>query len=265
MVPDHLGCENPLSKKSGRHSAQMSVSLQLRRRCSVAVLGLLAAATAWQPARALPDLPARPAVVNDPPALQVVISVRERMLWVIKGADTLRAARVAVASGATLKVGDRRWRFETPRGTRIVRAKRTDPIWTPPDWHYAEVAREHKLAVRRMPAGGVQLRDGSRLTLRDSVVGIQVDGDSTFQALPVDEHIVFDSTLFIPPVGSRNRQLAGELGRFALDLGDGYLLHGTPDQESIGRATTHGCIRLADEDLEWVFEQVPVGTPVRVR
>ena len=187
------------------------------------------------------------------------------MLWVIKGSDTLRAARVAVASGNVLKVGDRRWHFETPRGTRTVRAKRTDPIWTPPDWHYAEVAREHNLAIRRLPSCGVQLRDGNRLVLRDSVVGVVTESDSTFEPLPVDEHIVFDSTLFIPPVGSRNRQLAGELGRFALDLGDGYLLHGTPDQESIGRATTHGCIRLADDDLEWIYERVPVGTPVKVR
>jgi hypothetical protein len=170
-----------------------------------------------------------------------------------------------VASGNVLKVGGRLWRFETPRGKRVVRAKRTDPVWTPPDWHYAEVAREHKLAVRQLPVGGIQLRDGRRLVARDSVVGIEVAGDSTFQALPVDEHIVFDSTLFIPPVASRNRQLIGELGRFALDLGDGYLLHGTPDQMSIGTATTHGCIRLSDEDLEWIFERVPVGTPVRVR
>jgi lipoprotein-anchoring transpeptidase ErfK/SrfK len=230
--------------------------MRLRRRCSRVVLfvGLLAAATGW------------PRVtLADPPALQVVISVHDRMLWVIEGTDTLRAARVAVASGKVLKVGDRRWHFETPRGTRKVLAKRTDPVWTPPDWHYAEVAREHNLQVRQLPAGGVELRDGNRLLMRDSVVGIELVGDTAFHVLPVDEHIVFDSALFIPPIGSRNRQLNGELGRFALDLGDGYLLHGTPDQESIGQATTHGCIRLADDDLEWVFERVPVGTPVRVR
>lgn len=226
-----------------------------RRRCSAAAFGLLAAATAWVPLAALPD----------PPTLRVVVSLQERMLWVIDGADTLKAARIAVASGGVLQMGVRRWRFDTPRGTRLVRAKRTDPVWTPPDWHYAEVARTHKLALRQLPVAGVRLRDGNLLIMRDSVVGIAFAGDSGFQALPLDEHIIFDSTLFIPPVGSRNRQLAGELGPFALDLGDGYLLHGTRDQSTIGSATTHGCIRLADDDLTWLFENVPVGTRVRVR
>jgi lipoprotein-anchoring transpeptidase ErfK/SrfK len=77
--------------------------------------------------------------------------------------------------------------------------------------------------------------------------------------------VVFDSTLFIPPVGTRNRQLEGALGAFALDLGDGYLLHGTPDPTSIGTASTHGCIRLGDADIAWLHDHVPVGAPVHVR
>ena len=59
-----------------------------------------------------------------------------------------------------------------------------------------------------------------------------------FAALPTDEHIVFDNTLFVPPMGSKNRKIEGELGKFRLNLGDGYLLHGTPYKESIGLAAT---------------------------
>ncbi len=52
------------------------------------------------------------------------------------------------------------------------------------------------------------------------------------------------------------------LGDYALYLGDGYMIHGTLYQRYLGRAITHGCIRLGDEDLEKVYRSAPVGTQV---
>lgn len=40
--------------------------------------------------------------------------------------------------------------------------------------------------------------------------------------------------------------------------------HGTPQRGSVGRAVSHGCVRLYDEDVRRLFEQVGVGTPVTV-
>ncbi len=40
--------------------------------------------------------------------------------------------------------------------------------------------------------------------------------------------------------------------------------HGTPQRGSVGRAVSHGCVRLYDEDVRRLFEQVAVGTPVTV-
>ena len=40
--------------------------------------------------------------------------------------------------------------------------------------------------------------------------------------------------------------------------------HGTPQRGSVGRAVSHGCVRLYDEDVRRLFEQVDVGTPVTV-
>lgn len=40
--------------------------------------------------------------------------------------------------------------------------------------------------------------------------------------------------------------------------------HGTPNPESVGRAASHGCVRMHNKDVEELFGQVSVGTPVTV-
>lgn len=39
-------------------------------------------------------------------------------------------------------------------------------------------------------------------------------------------------------------------------------LHGTDDPSSVGRAVSHGCIRLSDEDITRLAELLPLGTPI---
>ena len=53
------------------------------------------------------------------------------------------------------------------------------------------------------------------------------------------------------------------LGRHWLGIGDGFGIHGTNNRWSIGRMTTHGCIRLDNDDIAELYERIPVGTPVR--
>ncbi|MEP6618353.1 MAG: L,D-transpeptidase [bacterium] len=196
---------------------------------------------------------------------RVVVDLFDRELHVIDGEDTVRTAPVATAMNATLEYGGRVWRFQTPRGVRIVRGKDKDPVWTPPEWHFAEVALEHHLKLATLQRGRtVKLKDGTKLLVEGDEVGIIRPGTKEFVPMVLDEHVVFDSTLFIPPGGTKQRTIEGELGHFRLDLGDGYLLHGTPYAKSIGAAVTHGCVRLRDEDIEWLYENVPVGTKVYI-
>jgi lipoprotein-anchoring transpeptidase ErfK/SrfK len=193
----------------------------------------------------------------------VVVDIGDHRLYVINGRDTLRSAPVATASNSTLRFGGKTWHFETPRGVRTVLAKEKDPVWTPPEWHYAEVASEYGLKLRHLERGQrVQVRNGTILTTRGDEVGVIQPGETEFIPLVLDEHIVFDNTLFIPPVGTKHRSMKGELGHFRLKLGDGYQIHGTPYAASIGSSVTHGCMRLSDEDIEWVYQNVPVGTKV---
>jgi hypothetical protein len=144
-----------------------------------------------------------------------------------------------------------------------VLGKEADPIWQPPEWLYVETAEEYDLKVRDLHTGEkVRLSDGRLLTVQGGEVGVIDAGE--FAALPTDEHIVFDNTLFVPPMGSKNRKVDGELGKYRLILGEGYLLHGTPYKNSIGLASSHGCVRLRDEDIEWLYDYVPVGTKVYI-
>jgi lipoprotein-anchoring transpeptidase ErfK/SrfK len=194
---------------------------------------------------------------------RVVVDIFAHQLYVIDHEDTLYAAPVATAMNATLTYGRKSWRFETPRGVRRVLSKDKDPIWTPPEWNYAEVALEHQLKLRTLQRGQtVRLKDGTRLTTRGDEVGIIAPGEKEFVPLVLDEYIVFDNTIFMPPAGTKQRSIQGELGHFRLALGDGYQLHGTPYASSIGTAVTHGCIRLRDEDIEWLYDNIPVGTKV---
>ena len=39
-------------------------------------------------------------------------------------------------------------------------------------------------------------------------------------------------------------------------------IHGTPDAASIGYSASHGCVRMLIPQVEWLFQQVDVGTPV---
>jgi len=66
------------------------------------------------------------------------------------------------------------------------------------------------------------------------------------------------------PKGLAERLAPAELGAFAMDLGDGYLIHGTLYTRALGLSITHGCVRLGDRDLETVYGKVRIGTPVYI-
>ena len=42
-------------------------------------------------------------------------------------------------------------------------------------------------------------------------------------------------------------------------------IHGCPDAEPMGTPRSHGCIRMRNDDLIWLFDRVGAGTPVDIR
>ena len=55
------------------------------------------------------------------------------------------------------------------------------------------------------------------------------------------------------------------LGQYALRLGmESYLIHGTNKPYGVGMRVSHGCIRLYPEDIELLFDDIPLNTPVHI-
>ena len=61
-----------------------------------------------------------------------------------------------------------------------------------------------------------------------------------------------------------------QLGACWLGLGDsrlrstGYGIHGTPDESSVTRNLSAGCIRMRNKEVLELRSRVPVGTPVMI-
>lgn len=55
------------------------------------------------------------------------------------------------------------------------------------------------------------------------------------------------------------------LGFKDTELHQGYGIHGTSDNSSIGQESSQGCVRMRNEEVAILFRILPVGTQVRVR
>ena len=197
----------------------------------------------------------------------IVVSIADHRLWYKRGDQILFTTQVATGSGKVLaKGGGNKWKFETPRGRLVVESKETEPVWVPPEWHYVEAAKKKGYGLVHLVRGqSIKLPDGSAITVEgNEVVRKSPDG----QVIPFDvadgREIVANKNIIIPPFGTTQRKYSGVLGTNRLNLGDGYALHGTDVPSSIGTSVSHGCVRLRNEDIETLYQMVPVRTPVYI-
>jgi len=68
----------------------------------------------------------------------------------------------------------------------------------------------------------------------------------------------------IPPPGDASRYESGTLGAYKLEIGDGFMIHGTIYKRFMGLSVTHGCIRVGDEDLEVIYKAMEIGSKVYI-
>lgn len=193
---------------------------------------------------------------------RIVVSRQDRWLWLMEGERVVKSAPVAIGRDTIWEYGGRKYDFSTPTGKRTVLGKEESPQWVPPDWHYFEQAEEKDLTPVHLKDGQqVALSDGTRIEVRKGEVG-RVNQFGNFWPFTPGSSIIFDGKIFIPPIGSPQRRIPKVLGTHRLILGDGYLIHGTPEEDSIGTEASHGCIRMFNRDVAALYQLVPKGTAV---
>lgn len=195
---------------------------------------------------------------------KILVSTEDRWLWFVLGKDTLLSAPVAIGMGKNFEFNGKKYNFSTPRGRRKVLKKEENPIWTVPEWHYWEKASERGLQVVNVKAGEIYpLQDGTWIQIKDGEVG-RVNQFGNFWPFTPGIEIIFEDKLYIPPRETPQRKVPNALGPFKLDMGEGYLIHGTHEynEMSIGEAASHGCVRMRNEDVERLYSMAETGTPV---
>ncbi len=68
----------------------------------------------------------------------------------------------------------------------------------------------------------------------------------------------------VPSPNHPSRFEDGVLGSYSMNLGEGYMIHGTLYKRFLGMPVTHGCIRMGDADLEVVFKTMQLGSKVYI-
>jgi L,D-transpeptidase ErfK/SrfK len=121
-------------------------------------------------------------------------------------------------------------------------------------------------------------KDGKRLAVSTYPVGIGTTERPTPMGKMYIKHKKLRPTWYVPASIAEDHRKKGDplpdkvppgplnpLGEHALYLSRaGYLVHGTNKPASIGLRATNGCIRLYPEDIEMLFENAPIKTPVRI-
>lgn len=210
----------------------------------------------------------------------IVVSTEENKLWLKRNGQTVFETACATGKGTTLAIDGRTWVFDTPIGKLHVIAKEENPEWVPPDWHYIEEARKNGMRVVRLnPGQAIDARTGQPASDRSEGVWawfgggggpvLRVKGNTVVEddggverELPPGKMIVAGDAVVVPPVNTKQRHFNKVLGKYRLKLGDGYGIHGTDQPQSIGRSVSHGCVRLADNDIQRLYSMANVGDTV---
>jgi lipoprotein-anchoring transpeptidase ErfK/SrfK len=218
-------------------------------------------------------------------AQTIIVSTVENHLYVRRGGVTVFDAVCSTGKGTTLAVDGKTLVFDTPIGKFQIKQKEENPLWVPPDWHYVEEAQKNGMRVVHLNPGGAIDADtgqpatsqpsggfwswlggkspsGSRRVLRVQGNTVVEEVNGVRYELPPGKTIVAGSTIVVPPVNTVQRHYDKVLGKFRLELGDGYGIHGTDEPAQLGHSVSHGCVRLGDDDIARLYQIANVGDEV---
>lgn len=160
----------------------------------------------------------------DPTSAELVISLTRQTLQLLRAG---RVEREFLVSTSRYGPGERRGSLCTPRGLHVIRAR----------------------IGQDLPAGAV---------LRGRRPTGQVFSPALHRAEPGRDWIL-SRILWLSGL-ERGRNRLGDV-----DTMRRYIyIHGTPDHEPMGVPFSHGCIRMRNADVCWLFDAVAPGTRVNL-
>lgn len=106
-------------------------------------------------------------------------------------------------------------------------------------------------------------RDGRRIARMTAAIGASIT------PTPLGDYYVNQKLVAPDPWGPFGPAALG-ISAFSPVLqdwvqGGPIAIHGTNQPASVGDAVSHGCLRVRNEELLWLFDHAPAGTPVRIR
>jgi len=210
----------------------------------------------------------------------IVVSTAENKLWLRRNGQVMFEAVCSTGKGTTLATDGKTFVFDTPIGKLRVVSKEENPQWVPPDWHFLEQARKNGMRVVHLNRGDtIDARTGQPSRGNDEGVWswfrgsssevLKVKGNTVVvsdgtneRELPPGQTIIAGDAIVVPPVDTKQRHYDKVLGKFRLELGDGYGIHGTDEPDKLGQSVSHGCVRLGDEDIARLYQMANVGDTV---
>lgn len=116
------------------------------------------------------------------------------------------------------------------------------------------------LSARRL----IVYRDGEKITTIRTAIGA-ADTPTPIGRFYIDARLRLRNTdgVYGPrilTVAAFSQAYQGSWAR-----GKRIAIHGTNQPRSVGAAASHGCFRVANRDVLWLFKHVPVGTPIEIR
>jgi len=80
--------------------------------------------------------------LNDliPEDCYMIINSTDNVFTLKRGKEIVRIGRCSTGSNSLLESDkkQKKWLFKTPKGVRTIKSKKTDPVWTKPDWAFIE-------------------------------------------------------------------------------------------------------------------------------
>jgi L,D-transpeptidase YbiS len=73
-----------------------------------------------------------------PKDIYMIINSTDNEFTLKKGDEIIRKGKCSTGSYMMLENDKHKWLFKTPKGQLTVKSKKTDPVWTKPDWAFIE-------------------------------------------------------------------------------------------------------------------------------